>query len=305
KPKTARSARALKKREPKVQENTKTAIFIRGSQTSQIVNAALADLCSLKKPNAVMFSKKNDIHPFDDETPLQFFCQKNDASLFVVGMHSKKRPHNLVFVRMFDGQVLDMIEIGIEKSVSLKDIKTSKCQVGMRPLFLFNGEIFDKSTNHKMFKNMLLDFFRGQSTDSISPTGLEHVISVSADSNGKIYFRVYIVKLNKSGQRTPRVELEEMGPSFDFVIRRTKFAKEEVYKKATRIPKQLKPKKVKNVDVNEMGDKIAKIHLGKQDFDKIQTRKVKALKKRDIDTATEGEPKDEKEKVHKKVRIVG
>jgi len=54
-----------------------------------------------------------------------------------------------------------------------------------------------------------------------------------------------------------------------------------------------------------MGDKIAKIHLGKQDFDKIQTRKVKALKKRDIDTATEGEPKDEKEKVHKKVRIVG
>ena len=78
----------------------------------------------------------------------------------------------------------------------------------MRPLFLFNGEIFDKSTNHKMFKNMLLDFFRGQSTDSISPTGLEHVISVSADSNGKMYFRVYIVKLNKSGQRTPRVELE-------------------------------------------------------------------------------------------------
>ena len=63
-----------------------------------------------------MFSKKNNIHPFDDQSSLEFFSQKNDASLFCVGTNSKKRPNNLVFVRMFDYQVLDMIELGIENN---------------------------------------------------------------------------------------------------------------------------------------------------------------------------------------------
>ena len=35
---------ALKNREPKVEENPKQAIFIRGSSTNQIVNNALSDL---------------------------------------------------------------------------------------------------------------------------------------------------------------------------------------------------------------------------------------------------------------------
>jgi len=70
-----------------------------------------------------MFSKKNNIHPFDDQSSLEFFSQKNDASLFCVGTNSKKRPNNLVFVRMFDYQVLDMIELGIENFKSLHDFK--------------------------------------------------------------------------------------------------------------------------------------------------------------------------------------
>ncbi|OUM68555.1 hypothetical protein PIROE2DRAFT_34970, partial [Piromyces sp. E2] len=113
KPKNARSKRALKAREPKVEENPKQAIFIRGSSTNQVVNTALSDLCSIKKPYSTMFSKKNVIHPFEDQSSLEFFSQKNDASLFCIGSNSKKRPNNLVFVRMFDYQVLDMIELGI------------------------------------------------------------------------------------------------------------------------------------------------------------------------------------------------
>jgi len=79
--------------------------------------------CSIKKPYSIMFSKKNAIHPFDDQSSLEFFSQKNDASLFCVGTNSKKRPNNLVFVRMFDYQVLDMIELGIENFKSLHDFK--------------------------------------------------------------------------------------------------------------------------------------------------------------------------------------
>ncbi|RUS29144.1 Brix domain-containing protein [Jimgerdemannia flammicorona] len=285
KPKNARVKRALKNREAKVEENTKTAMFIRGSQTSKIVNDALSDLYLLKKPDAVNFTKKNQIHPFDDETTLEFFSQKNDASLMLVGSHSKKRPHNLVFVRMFDNQVLDMMELGIEKAVAMSNIKGSKCAVGMKPLLLFNGELFDTNTDYKNLKNLLLDFFRGQDITSVNLKGLEHIISVTAGPlekegrPGLVYLRVYTVQMKKSGSRIPRVEVEEMGPSLDLRLRRTKLPKDEVWKQAIRVPKELRPKKVKNVSRDDMGDQYARIHLGRQDLSKMQTRKMKGLKR--------------------------
>lgn len=125
KPKNARSKRVLEKREAKLVENPKTAIFVRGNQSSEKVNLALTELAALKKPDAISFSKKNDIHPFESTTSLEFFSAKNDASLFVVGHSQKKRPDNLVWARMFDGQVLDMIEVGITQATSMKEFKVS------------------------------------------------------------------------------------------------------------------------------------------------------------------------------------
>ena len=48
------------------------------------------------------------------------------------------------------------------------------------------------------------------------------------------------VLLKKSGSRTPRVELDEMGPSLDLVIRRTKLASDDLYKRSMRVPKAAK-----------------------------------------------------------------
>jgi hypothetical protein len=41
----------------------------------------------------------------------------------VTGLHSKKRPDDLVFTRIFDGRVLDMIELGIDE---IKDMGSFK-----------------------------------------------------------------------------------------------------------------------------------------------------------------------------------
>ncbi|CAG8677873.1 8952_t:CDS:2, partial [Funneliformis mosseae] len=79
----------------------------------------------------------------------------------------------------------------------------------------------------------------------------------------------------------------EMGPSYVFRVRRFKFANDDVYKLATKVPKINKPKKIKNIDVNEMGDKVGRIHLGKQDLSKLQTRKMKGLKRVAEDYAEE------------------
>ncbi|KAL6067555.1 rRNA-binding ribosome biosynthesis protein rpf2 [Balamuthia mandrillaris] len=112
--------RALKKREPKVHENVKSALFLKGPKTSQIITDLLNDLWLLKKPNGVKFSRHNAVRPFEDETSFEFFSQKNDCSLFAYGSHSKKRPHNLVLGRFFDHHILDMVELGVENFKSMK-----------------------------------------------------------------------------------------------------------------------------------------------------------------------------------------
>lgn len=48
-----------------------------------------------------MLPRLNPVLPFEDPTSLEFLSEKNDASLVLVGSHSKKRPHNLVLVRIF------------------------------------------------------------------------------------------------------------------------------------------------------------------------------------------------------------
>jgi ribosome production factor 2 len=123
KPRNARSKRALEKRDARQVENPKTAIFVTGLRSSEKVKLAMLELAALKKPHTIMFNKKNEVLPFEDTTSLEFFAGKNDASLFVVGSSQKKRKDNLVWVRMFDGQILDMLEMGILEGKGMREFK--------------------------------------------------------------------------------------------------------------------------------------------------------------------------------------
>ncbi|KAJ2297172.1 rRNA-binding ribosome biosynthesis protein rpf2, partial [Coemansia sp. RSA 2705] len=285
KAKNARSKRFLTNREGKVVENQKTAIIIRGSSTSQVIIDTLRDLHSLSKPNVINFTKKNEIHPFDDETGIEFFSRKNDSSLFAIGMHSKKRPHNLILGRTFNHQVLDMVELGVERCVAMHQMKAQVCAVGTKPLMVFSGEAFSQDEAMMRLKNILLDFFRGEAADMVSLKGLELVISVTAGAPAPgcgqaVHLRTYTTAFKKSGLRQPRVELEEMGPALDMRVRRVRHADDAMWAQATKVPREVKDVKVKNVTRDGLGDKYGRVHLGKQDINKIQTRKVKALKKR-------------------------
>lgn len=52
-------------------------------------------------------------------------------------------------------------------------------------------------------------------------------------------------------------------------------------KKKSTAPDQMagKKRKDRNIDLDEMGDKIGKLHMAKQDLSKLQSRKMKGLKK--------------------------
>ena len=56
----------MKEREPQVNENTKTTLFVTGNRTSALLKSAVADLAQIKQPHVQRFMKKNDIHPFED-----------------------------------------------------------------------------------------------------------------------------------------------------------------------------------------------------------------------------------------------
>ena len=56
----------------------------------------------------------------------------------------------------------------------------------------------------------------------------------------------------------------------------------------------MQAKQRKNVETDVVGDKIGRIHLGRQDLSELQTRKMKGLKRsRDTDAELEGAEEDE------------
>ncbi|KAK9431679.1 Brix domain-containing protein [Lipomyces doorenjongii] len=295
KPKNARSKRAMENRSPKAIENTKKALTVRGSTCGVLVQNAMTDIAAYKQPDIKKFQKRNEIHPFEDASSLEFFSQKNDASLIIFGSNSKKRPNTLTWLRTFNFQVLDMFELKILNYKTMTDFKKLTINVGMKPLISFVGPIFDSHPHFQMVKSMMLDFFRGEQISMLDLAGLQYIISVTASGDGNISvysgdtsnlpsinFRVYKINTykNKTQNKVPRVELEEIGPRFDFQLGRVREADPDMLKQAMRIPKELQPKTKKNVETDLLGDKVATIHVGKQDLMKLQTRKMKGLKKR-------------------------
>ncbi|XP_046669742.1 ribosome production factor 2 homolog [Homalodisca vitripennis] len=278
KPITHKGKKALVNREPKLIENTKQCLFIKGKNTSDISRNCLRDLYQLKKPDGVQLNQKNDILPFENITPLEGFTKKYNASLFAFASHNKKRPHNIVLGRMYDDTLLDMIEMGIESYKGLSEFTSEKISLGIKPCLLFAGPQFDQNSDLKRLQNLLVDFLQRETVNAIRLQGLEHVIMFTADED-KVYLRSYRVALKKAGGKTPRVELEEIGPSVDFKLRRTKLASDDLFKLACKRPKSLKVKKVKNVTHDAFGTKLGRIHMTRQDVNKLQTRKMKGLKK--------------------------
>jgi ribosome production factor 2 len=166
--KSKRGLRSLAARESKVNENTKKCLVLKGNKTSQVTKSAQSELASLFHPPQVKkLSKMNQgMHPFEDQSSLEFLCEKNDCSLFMLASKSKKRPHALTLGRCFDWQVLDMYEFSLLENsfLSMKDIQKNMVlkpvlHLGSKPLLLFNGEEFDSDPEMMSLKN----FFAGKS----------------------------------------------------------------------------------------------------------------------------------------------
>lgn len=279
KPTTHKGKKILLKKEPQLIEGPKKTIFFKGRKTSDKIRHVLKDMYDLKKPDGVMLTKRNDITIFEDVTPVENFCRKHESSLFVMGSHSKKRPNNIVIGRTFNYALLDMIELNVEAYEGLKVFESSKILLGVKPCLVFNGPLWEESDELKHLKSIFIDFFHRESVNAVRLQGIEHSISFNAMPDGRICLRSYKIALKKSGCRIPRVELEEIGPRIDFTLRRTKLPTPELMKDACTKPKELRVTKKKNISTDNLGSTHGRIHMGKQNINSIQTRKMKGLKK--------------------------
>lgn len=203
--------------------------------------------------------------------------------------------------------MLDMLEVYVVKETArtLAQFKSEKCKVGLKPLLSFSGAQFESpvASQYTLAKSIFTDFFRGGESATVDVEGLQLMISFTAaedahdGSPAMIQMRCWRIITKRSGQRVPRVEVEEMGPRIDFIVGRSKEAEASAWKEAMKKPKgvevcrvcttstsvlltytlQAKPKK--NIETDIVGDKIGRIHLGKQDLTELQTRKMKGLKR--------------------------
>jgi ribosome production factor 2 len=168
----------------------------------------------------------------------------------------------------------------------MDEFQGPKAALGNRPLMIFHGEAWT-SEPLEQAKSMFLDMFSGDTySDKLDLRGVSHVICLTAPTKDKILMRTYHILLKSSGVKLPRVELVDMGPHFDFAVKRHLPANASMMKEAMRIPKELQPKKMKNISRNDFGEKTGRIWMDPQDLNKLQTRKMKGLKRKS-DTTTE------------------
>lgn len=287
-----------KKTQSLLVENSRSVLLLKGIKCSNDLNIVLKDLRALKAPHSKLLSKNNVIQTFDDEGQhsLEFLMTKNDCSMFALASHNKKRPNNLCIGRTFDRRILDVVELGVERYKSLLDYKgCPKKRIGSKPMMLFVGDGWHLNAELKRLQNLLIDFHRGDVVDKIVLSGLDHIMVFTTayntvgenddDANSikkiRIHQRVYYCKLkrNPNGGSSPIPYLTPSGPDMDFVIRRYQFATPDVWKMAIRQPTANKAKKTKNRTTNIFGETVGRLHLEKQDIEKMGGKKTKALRR--------------------------
>jgi ribosome production factor 2 len=323
KPRNARTARIAKAREPQLVEDRKKTLLLHGPKCPLPLHSVLKTFHTLTKPHSILLNKKNEnVYPFENVESLEFLASKNGCGLVVWGSSSKKRPNTTTILRIFDGRLLDMIELLLLPMP--EETTENRLQIGMemKPMILFAGSMWDDSSTSEQgqtyatIKSLFLDIFSGEEISTIDVEGLQYLLMIAAGEpeagqNPVIHLRWYKVRTRKSGQKVPRVELEEVGPKFDFRVGRIKEAEASVVKEALRKGKRPDEARTKkNIETDLVGDKIGRVHLGRQDLGMLQTRKMKGLKRsamdddaQEMDDGMVIDEISEDEELHKKPRL--
>jgi ribosome production factor 2 len=280
KPKSHKVKKLIEKKEKILQKDPKHSLFIRGLKLSLPTKRAIYELDKMRDMFLckTLLQKPNKILPFEDTSYIEYVADKHDAGFVCFGSHNKKRPDNLVIHRMYNHQVLDMVEVGIGGVITMQEFTTkTMIETGQQPILLFQGDPFDLSEKHIKFKNMMIDFFRIKHLKTLNIIAAQRIISFTASSiDGEILlqqFQAGIINEGLAGDEN--VDIQEIGPKIEMTIRRVKHADNDMWKSATKILRSKTKilEKKRNISTNVLGQRVGKAYIQHQDLGTLALKK--------------------------------
>ena len=297
KPSSVKTQRAVAKKGSVFTENSKKTLVVLADKVHTLSKAVQSALTAMQCGTAIRPGKRMTLHPFDDSMPLQQECFKNDCSLFTVFNQSKKRPENVIIGRLFNFNVLDMVEFG--HSVLSEDSNAFlQSMYGSKPVIVFSGDLLSPVVQR--IQNLFLDVFGGGAAEKLNASGTDRVllIDIQADHDLEVVTKpvehmdvtvfpenavrivMYHVATQGADVRTGKIGTLQADArvALSLTLRRAQFASQAVFKQCVHVPKPTKTSE-KGVSRDALGNLKGQVHVGKQKTEDIVHRRFKSKTK--------------------------
>jgi ribosome production factor 2 len=99
---------------------------------------------------------------------------------------------NLVLGSTFDNKILDMFEFEVTNYLPIEFFsKNIEVDSYMKPIVIFQGDLFETDFEFDRIKKYFLDFFRIQDFEEIEITEMRRVVVLSVGDDKEIKIRMY------------------------------------------------------------------------------------------------------------------
>jgi len=246
----------------------------------------LNELYLMRKELSKKLNKKEKIFNIvQNKENVEFLCTKNNTAFFSLSSNNKKHPMDLTLGCLYDHQLLDSFEFEVTNFIPMSYFKeASTINSDLKPIIIFQGELFESDFNYDRLKKFFIDYFQLLDRPNVTISELRRLIVISIENDEKIVkIRNYQINGDLSNKNSlPKVNLIEIGPSFDLKERKFLLADEVLYKKALKQPKGVKEVKEKNIEKNKiLGEKRGRIHMQKQNLKAVSLKKFKKIMNKD------------------------
>ena len=286
KPKTHKGKLYLESLKPKLIEGPKECLFINTQNSSELMRMVLHELYLMRKELSKKLNRKEQIFNIEqNKENVEFVCTKNNTTFFSLSSHNKKHPMDLTLGCLYDHQLLDTFEFEVVNFIPMSYFKeNTTINSDLKPIIIFQGELFESDFNYDRLKKFFIDYFQLYDKESVSISELRRIIVINIENDEKIVkIRNYQINGNLSNKTNlEKIQLVEIGPSFDLKERKFSLADEVLYKKTLKQPKGVKEIKEKNIEKNKiLGEKRGRIHMQKQNLKAVSLKKYKKYMNKD------------------------